>query len=53
MKALGAGTRPMVWAKLQTSDVTSCGKQEKRVTDVQKGARCLMDVVCYTMMSSC
>lgn len=29
MKALAAGTRPMVWAKLQTSEVTNCGKQEK------------------------
>uniref|UniRef100_A0A8C0V336 Probable acyl-CoA dehydrogenase 6 n=1 Tax=Cyanistes caeruleus TaxID=156563 RepID=A0A8C0V336_CYACU len=29
IKALPAGTRPMVWAKLQTSEITNCGKQEK------------------------
>lgn len=29
IKALAAGTRPMVWAKLQTSEIINCGKQEK------------------------
>lgn len=53
MKALAGGTRPMVWAKLKSSEEASCSKQEKRETNDQKGARCLMAVVCYTTTSRC
>jgi len=41
MKVLGAGTRPMVWAKLQTSEETSCGKQEKKSNRHSEGIQVL------------